>query len=100
MATLTISQNWEVNGTPTNATSVTYGLVRNDSGATVVSPGTPLPQTGTGVYSQILNGIDGTTTYTATCIVTAGGQTFTFTTNVCRSSPQTRLPGPMASARS
>src|SRR5580692_5218110 len=82
MATLTISQNWDVNGTPTNATSVTYGLVRNDTSTTVVPPGTALPQTGTGTYGQVLNGIDGTTTYTATCVVTAGGQTYTFVANV------------------
>ena len=79
MASLTVSQTWTLAGTPTNATTVTYGLVRNDNGATIVPPGTALPRTATGIYSATLAAVPLGTTYTAAIVVTYDGQTYTFT---------------------
>jgi hypothetical protein len=73
---LTIRKTWTVNGMPTAATAVTLGVVRDDTGATVLAAGTAMPAVATGVYEYTLT-VDGGTTYTATIGVTWNGQTYT-----------------------
>ena len=79
MSTLTIRKTWTVNGTPTNVTTITLGIVRDDTQATVLASGTAMNLVATGVYEYTLANIDGGTTYTATVVVTYDGQTFTET---------------------
>ena len=38
MSSLTIRKTWQVNGTLATPTSITLGVVRDDTGATVVAP--------------------------------------------------------------
>ncbi len=77
MATLTIRKTWNVNGTPTNVTSITLGVARNDNGNTVLANGTPMPPVATGIYQYVLSHVPGDTTYTATITVVYDGQTYT-----------------------
>jgi hypothetical protein len=80
MATLTIQKTWNVNSVPTAPDSApTLGIVRNDTGATVVTTGTAMDQVATGVYQYSSDAVDGGTTYTATITVVYAGQTYTFT---------------------
>jgi hypothetical protein len=81
MSTLTIRKTWNVNGTLTNVASMTLGIVRDDTGAAVVAPGTAMSLVGTGVYEYTLSPADGGTTYTATIVATYSGQTYTFIVN-------------------
>ena len=80
MATLTIRKTWQVNRVFT-AAAMTLGIVRDDTGATVVSAGTVMPLASgvsAGIYEYTTT-VDGGTTYTATITVVYGGQTYTFT---------------------
>lgn len=79
MAQLTIRKTWNVNGVPTNPTSVTLGVVQDNSGAAVLDAGTVMPQIATGIYEYTLPAVDGGTTYTATVVVVYAAETYTFT---------------------
>lgn len=77
MATLTIRKTWKVNGVMTNPTSMTLGIVRDDTGAIVLAAGTAMTVVATGVYEYTLASVDGGTAYTATVTVVYAGQTYT-----------------------
>ena len=77
MSTLTIQKTWNVNGVPTNPTSMTLAsLVENDNSA-VIASGVAMTQIGTGVYQYTNSSINGGTTYTATITVVYASQTYT-----------------------
>ena len=78
MAALRIVKKWLVNNVPTNPTSITLGIVRNDTGAVVVPAGTPMPLApwaSVGVFRYEAD-VDGSTTYTATITVLSNGQPY------------------------
>ena len=75
---LTIQKTWNVNGVPTNPTSITIEIVENDNSAVIVAPGTAMTQVATGVYQYTVPSVNGGTTYTATITVVYAGQTYTF----------------------
>ncbi|MEI8374812.1 MAG: hypothetical protein WCJ35_18465 [Planctomycetota bacterium] len=77
MATLTVRKTWKVNGNPTAVTSMTLGIVRDDTGATVLAAGAAMPSVATGVYEKTLASVDGGTTYTATITTVYAGETYT-----------------------
>ncbi len=79
MTSLTIQKTWNVNGIPTNVTSISLAIVQNNSGATVVAAGTAMDQVATGVYEFTLSPANGGTTYTATITIVYNGQTYTET---------------------
>ena len=79
MAQLTIRKTWNVNGTPASVTSITLGVVQDNSGAAVLAAGTVMPQIATGIYEYTLPAVDGGTTYTATVVVVYAAETYTFT---------------------
>lgn len=76
MAQLTVRKTWRVNGTLTAVTSITLGVVRDDTQAVVLAAGTAMPAVATGVYEYTLPTVDGGTTYTATITVVYAGQTY------------------------
>ncbi len=78
MAQLTIRKTWNVNGVPTAPTSITLGVVQDNSGATIVAAGTAMNPISTGVYEYTLAQVDGGTTYTATITVLYNNETYTF----------------------
>lgn len=62
----TIQQTFKVGGVLTNATSAklsdptsTFGIKRNDTGATVVADNTALSNPSTGIYQYVLDALDG-----------------------------------------
>jgi Rad3-related DNA helicase len=84
MSTLTIRKTWSVNGVLTNPTSIvlcdptgTYGIQRDDTGATVVPAGATMTPIATGVFEYTL-AVDGGTTYTVWVQVAYNGQTYNF----------------------
>jgi hypothetical protein len=78
MAQLTIRKTWNVNGIPIDPTSITLGVVADDNQAVIVPPGTAMTQVATGVYEYTVSTVSGSTTYSATIVVTYNGQTYTF----------------------
>ncbi len=81
---LTIRKTWNVNGVPTNPDSIvlcdptgTFGIQRDDTGATIVAAGTAMTQIATGVFEYTL-AVDGGTTFTVWVQIVYGGQTYRF----------------------
>jgi hypothetical protein len=79
MPSLTIRKTWNVNGVPTAPTSITIGVVQDNTGATIVAADTAMTAVATGVYEYTVPVVSGGTTYTATIVIVYGGQTYTFT---------------------
>jgi hypothetical protein len=75
---LTIRKTWTVNGVPTAPTSITLGIVQDNSHAQILANGTAMSAVATGIYEYTLASVDGGTTYTATIVVVYGGETYTF----------------------
>ena len=67
---ITVRKTFSVDGTPTDVTSFTIGVLRADTGATVVAAGTAMTHSGTGVYTYSFDepttGLTYTVTYAAT----------------------------------
>lgn len=78
MSTLTVRKTWNVNGIPTNPTSMTLGIVEDDNQAVILAPGTAMTQVAAGVYEYTLATVAGNTTYTCTIVVAYNGETYTF----------------------
>lgn len=80
MSTLTIRRTWKVEGVLTDVTSATISVVRDDTGASVVST-VAMTKISTGTYehsfTEPVAGLD----YTATVIVVYDGDTYTFEVN-------------------
>lgn len=72
---IVIQKAFYVGSTPTDVTTFTLGVVRNDSGAEVVAPGTAMTHGATGRYSHPLAEPTAGLTYTATFSVVYGGST-------------------------
>jgi hypothetical protein len=85
MPNLTIRKTWTVDGTPTDPTSIvlrdptnSYGIKRNDTGATIVPAGTAMTQVATGVFEYTAANVENGTTYTAWIEIVYAGDTFRF----------------------
>lgn len=83
MSTTTVSFTLTVNGSPANATSVvladptlTYGVRRTDTDATVVNSGTAMDHDGTGLYSYTFTDPAGGLTYEYWVTYVYGGETY------------------------
>ncbi len=81
----TIRRNWEVDGVPTNPTSIklqdptnTFGVKRNDTSAVVVAAGTSLEEVETGVFEYTFEEPTTGLAYTAYVQVVYAGNTFYF----------------------
>ena len=66
------------NVSPTNVTAFTLGIVRADTSAVVVAPGTPLTNTAPGVYTLTFTSPAPGLTYTITYSLTLNGNTSTW----------------------
>ncbi len=74
---LTLRKTWNVNGVPTNPTSVVLtSLVEDDNQAEIAS-NAPMSPVATGVYQYVNAAVAGGTTYTATITILYNGQTYT-----------------------
>lgn len=80
-----LRRTWTVEGVLTNATSVTLsnaagtiGVVRNDTGASVVAPGTAMPLISTGTYEYTFTEPAPELTYTAWIKIVYAGNTHYF----------------------
>src|SRR6185312_13133306 len=85
MSTLTLRKTWNVDGIPTDPTSIVlrdptaaYGVKRDDTGAIVVAAGAAMTHVATGVYEYTVDVADPGTTYTAWIEVVYAGETFRF----------------------
>jgi len=87
MPSITIQRTWNVNGVPTDVTSVvlrdalnTFGVKRADTGTVVVLSGTAFTRVAPGVYEYTLTGLAAGVTYLAATEVVYLGRTDRFTT--------------------
>jgi len=85
---ITITQNWEVEGSLTDVTSAklsdptgTYGVKRNDTDAVVVADGTDMTHVGTGQYSYTFDEPEPGLSYTAYVEIVYQGNTYWFEKN-------------------
>lgn len=77
---ITIRKTYAVGGTLTNVVSFTVGVVRADTGATVVAAGTPMTNVSTGTYEYSFTAPATGLTYTYSFVVTpTSGGTLSFT---------------------
>jgi len=75
---ITVRKTFSVDGTPTDVTSFTIGVLRADTGATVVAAGTDMTHSGTGVYTYSFDEPTIELTYTVTYAVTYNSITTTW----------------------
>jgi hypothetical protein len=68
---ITIRKTFEVASVPTDVTSFTLGVVRDDNDASVVTAGTAMTKIDTGVYEYTFTAPAAGLTYTATYVITA-----------------------------
>jgi hypothetical protein len=85
MPTVTIRRTWTVNGVLTDVTTAllsdptgTYGLKRDDTGATVVADGTAMTKEATGTYTYEFTDLEDGVAYTAFVEFVYAGQTYHF----------------------
>ena len=76
---LVFTQSWAVGNVPTNATSATIGIHDDTANLQPVVAGTPMPAVSAGEYSYSFATALPEHQYTATIVLTYGGQTYTFT---------------------
>ena len=76
---LKFGKPWIVNGTATDATSVTIAVYDDTAGLQAVPAGTAMTHDATGQYSYTLTTAVPEHAYTATIIVVYDGQTYTYT---------------------
>jgi hypothetical protein len=83
MATATITRTWKVDGVLTDVTTAllsdptgTYGLKRDDTGATVVADGTAMTKSATGTYTYTFTDLEDGVAYTAWVEFVYAGQTY------------------------
>ena len=75
---ITVRKTFSVDGAPTDVTSATIGVLRADTGATVVAAGTAMTHSATGIYSYTFDEPTTGLTYTATFTFVFGGNTTTW----------------------
>jgi len=73
-----LRKTYRVNNVLTDVTSFTLGVVRDDTGASVVTAGTAMTHSGTGVYTYSITEPAQGLTYTVTYAVVYLGQTITW----------------------
>jgi len=79
---ISITRNYRVNNVLTDVTSWTLGIVRDDTGATVVAAGTAMTNSGTGIYTYSWDEPAQGLTYTVTHTVVYAGQTISWEESV------------------
>ncbi len=89
MSTTTFNLANDINGSLADADAVTIGIVRTDTSAVVVAPGTAVTHTGTGTYTYTVTDPAYGLTYVATWAVTIQGETYT----VAQTKAGTAMPG-------
>jgi hypothetical protein len=75
MSTVTVNKQHTVDGALTDATTFTLGVVRTDTGATVVAAGTAMTRTATGTYSYSWTEPTSGLTYTINYVLVYDGET-------------------------
>lgn len=86
---ITVTKTFKVDGTPTDVTSFTIGVLRADTGAVVVAAATAMDHDGTGIYSYSWEEPTSGISYTVTFTVVYGGDTTTWEETVEGSSSDT-----------